>query len=195
MVLTPLWEDREQLRPQPGMSLRDYFEVLQPRYIMRGRFYPGQILADIKFARPLAEASDWQTFAVSGPGSRRGMNYLLGRDPATVWDKGRWHEHLVALADAVRGPLQENGITRQSEDLDNQNLQNTLCEFSKYQAALQGKPPKRRYHPGSIERRSRCPARNTQQRTPPAGDEGRTVRVGRLLSRGRPSLIREVYSR
>ena len=48
-----------------------------------GGFISGQIVADMKYVAPLRDAPDWWNFAVSGPGSRRGLNRVLaaGRCP------------------------------------------------------------------------------------------------------------------
>jgi hypothetical protein len=42
-----------------------------------GSFQSGQVLANLKYGQ-LKSAADWWTFAASGPGSRRGLNRVLG---------------------------------------------------------------------------------------------------------------------
>jgi hypothetical protein len=140
-VLDQLWQDRDKLQPQRGQTLRQWCDLLAG-YYGRGTFYAGQVAADMRHVEPLLSAPDAVTFAVSGPGSRAGMNCLLGCHPKTPWDERDWYACLLALAEAIRGPLADAGIT-----LHNQDVQNTICEFSKYWGALNGKPPKRRYQP------------------------------------------------
>ena len=79
----------------------------------------GQIVADLKNDRYLADAEDWWTFAVMGPGSKKGLDYIF--EGATT--ERNFTDRLKALAVLTQGKI---------PNLHMQDLQNTLCEFSKY---------------------------------------------------------------
>jgi hypothetical protein len=141
-VFAPLWRDRERLRPRRGDTLASYFAKLSKYHGMGGGFMAGQVIADVKYVNPLRQSDDWWTFAVSGPGSRKGLNYLLGRDPKNPWRSEReWRQAFDAVWTAIEPEL--DGI-----ELHAQDLQNCLCEFSKYETIRLGGRPKRWYKRG-----------------------------------------------
>lgn len=122
-----LWRQRASLRPEAGQTLRKYCDLLiaQPGI---GRFMAGQIIADLKYACPkLKEARDWDTFAISGPGSRRGMNRLLDQPVKQGWNEWDWFAELKILRRQVN-----NSLPKGVPELHGQDLQNSLCEFDKY---------------------------------------------------------------
>lgn len=135
-----LWHDRELLVPRKGYQLAFYNQILVARPGI-GNFMSGQIIADLKYAQPLCHASDWHTFAVSGPGSRRGLNRVLERPFKTGWVESSWYEELIKLRTYVNARLPKGW-----EKLHAQDLQNCLCEWDKYQRAKVGDGrPKQKY--------------------------------------------------
>lgn len=140
-VLTPLWQARQHLRPRPGDSLNSYHLRLGQMQGF-GSFMTAQVIADLKYVEPLRSASDWWTFAASGPGSRRGMNYVLGRERRSPWTEEKWRFELGRLREKLL-PLFEKAEMPQPHAQDVQNL---LCEWSKYwRAATEGRVPKQKY--------------------------------------------------
>jgi len=134
-VFGPLWKCRELLRPQPGDTLEKYHALLESHYGF-GSFMAAQVVADLKPYGALESATDWWTFAASGPGSRRGLNRALGRPVSAPWREAEWREALVALKAEV-DPVwvwAEEGMP----PVDAQNLQNCLCEFDKYERVRLG---------------------------------------------------------
>lgn len=85
-------------------------------------FMAGQVVADLKntAGHPLQEAHDWWDFALPGPGSVRGMDWLWGEKVS----KNKWHDALIHVRDTVERTL--------NMDLCAQDMQNCLCEFDKY---------------------------------------------------------------
>lgn len=137
-VLSPLWAARKSLRPRAGDTLRAFAErIIAVKN--QGKFMVGQIVADLKYAQ-LTNADDWFTWAVSGPGSRRGLNRVMGRDLHASWNEAQWFEQLSALRVEVENALgdQDGGMIW----LHAQDLQNCLCEFDKYERVRlgEGKP-------------------------------------------------------
>jgi hypothetical protein len=140
-VLSPLWRDRENLRPQGGETLHAYSDRLRERYRI-GPFLTGQIIADLKGVGSLFDASDWWSYAVPGPGSERGLNRICGRPVKTSWFEAVWHATLLQLGTEIAPQLEAASIAR----LDAQNLQNVLCEFDKLERAREkGGKPSRKY--------------------------------------------------
>lgn len=138
-VLTPMWRDRRRLRPDWRDTLETYHLRLMG-YDGMGSFLAAQVVADLKYIEPLKSAADWQTFAASGPGSRRGLNRVMGAAPEAAWRRGAWEDALIGLAECVKAPLAEAGIA-----LHNQDLQNCLCELDKYRRCVEGGRAKQIY--------------------------------------------------
>jgi alpha-glutamyl/putrescinyl thymine pyrophosphorylase clade 1 len=143
-VFNPLWRDREWLRPVRGETLTRYCARLSERHGFGGGFMTGQVIAYLKYVQPLREASDWMTFAVSGPGSRAGLNRVFGRRVDEYWSETAWRSAFNQLREAISPDLTRIGLG----DLHAQDLQNCLCEFDKYERVhlVEGKP-RRRFHP------------------------------------------------
>lgn len=134
-----IWIARLILRPRAGDTLNSYHMTLLTRQGL-GSFMAAQVIADLKYADPhLMVAPDWHTFAASGPGSRRGLNRVLGRPVNQPWREEDWR---MAL-DRVREELNDN--LRWDEPLHGQDCQSALCEWDKYERVRlgQGKPKQR----------------------------------------------------
>jgi hypothetical protein len=131
-VFDPLWAARERIRPRVGDTLRAVFNRLSTFHGLGGTgFLAGQIVADTKFTPPLESASDWWDFVTPGPGSKRGLNIVCGRDPEAPWSDDRWHSTFVQLR-AVADPRIEEILGRR---LSASDTQSALCELSKYHRA------------------------------------------------------------
>jgi len=125
-VLTPMWKRRAELRPQPGDTLDAFHKRLMTCRDM-GSFMAGQVVADVKYALGhLEEADDWHTWATSGPGSMKGLNYVLGIDPKNPWTEAGWRAAFAEFQVAVAPYLKT--LPR----ISGQDLQNCLCEYSKW---------------------------------------------------------------
>jgi hypothetical protein len=140
---TMLWRMRDELRPIKNQLLSRYCDTLVALPGV-GTFMAGQVIADLKFSRWLAMAPDWWDFAVSGPGSRRGLNRIVGRDINASWKETEWHSLLEELRAAINTHFKRSEIV---ETFDGQDMQNCLCEFDKYCRVLfnEGKKPKQKY--------------------------------------------------
>jgi len=135
-VLTPLWNQRANLRPRSDDTLREFADRIV-NIKNQGRFMVGQIVADIKYDKkgPLYSASDWHTYAISGPGSRRGLNRVLGRPVDAPWTEKEWYKQLMILYEVINTKIE---ISRSVEPIHAQDLQNCLCEGDKYVRVLNG---------------------------------------------------------
>lgn len=139
-VLAPLWEVRKDLTKwyQSAQTLAGFHEMLM-RFDGLGSFMAAQVVADLKYVEPLRSASDWRYWAASGPGSRRGMNRVMGRAVDVSMVEKVWLERLQELQRVVCA----------EHSLHAQDLQNCLCEFDKYERVRTGEGrPKRKYDGG-----------------------------------------------
>jgi hypothetical protein len=137
-MFSPMWKDRAKLRPTKKDTLEAFYERLS-QYQGMGPFMSAQVIADLKYAPPLQRAADWWTFAKPGPGSKRGMNRLLGRDVRGGISEAVWYAALLELQAAMKGKLTPN--------LHAQDLQNCLCEYDKYERVRLGEGvPKQKYN-------------------------------------------------
>jgi len=138
-LLDNLWQQRDKIRPTKDDTLESFYRRLVACNGV-GQFMAGQIIADSKYVGLLAVTKDWGTFAISGPGSRRGMNRLLGRDKNAPISERVWKSNLDKLADII--------ATEISFEMHNQDLQNCLCEYDKYERVRlkEGRP--RAKYPG-----------------------------------------------
>lgn len=137
-----MWNAREKLRPHPGDSLNGWHTMIGALYGM-GSFITAQVIADIKYTGVMREASDWHTFAASGPGSRRGMNWVLGRPRKANWAEDDWRLALGRLREQIAPFFVRKGW----QIPDGQNSQNILCEYDKYSRTLTGMSrPKQRFN-------------------------------------------------
>jgi len=107
-----------------------------------GSFLAGQVVADLKNTpgHPLQQATDWDSFAVPGPGSLKGLAAYFGH-PATP---GTFYGLLMA-AKAQVAPL----IMPYVGPIHAQDLQNCFCEFSKYIRVREGGRARNKYDPSN----------------------------------------------
>ena len=131
-VFDDAWHRRTELHPQSGDTLHDAYARLRTLYGF-GSFLAGQVIADVKYGDTLSAAVDWDTFAVSGSGSLRGLNRVCGRPLMQRWNEVEWHATLLDLRKTVLPKL-----PRQLRSLDASNIEHGLCEFDKYQRVSEG---------------------------------------------------------
>lgn len=109
-----------------------------------GSFMAGQIVADLRWAFANNWADEAKVWAPMGPGSKRGMNRVHGRDKDAPLSQKEFENELadltVVLTDA------DPDILGRLEAID---LQNCLCEFDKHERTLfEDRRPKQLYRGG-----------------------------------------------
>jgi hypothetical protein len=144
-VIQPIWDNRIDVRPKKGDTLESFYQRLI-KFDGLGSFMAGQVIADLKYDMfsPLSEASDEFSWATSGPGSRRGMNIVINKPPESPITERVWRGNLAILHQAVQDRLAPLGMP----PLSAQDLQNCLCEFSKYTKVVTGTGTPRSGYPG-----------------------------------------------
>ena len=121
------------LNSQP-ILLEDVYNWIRKDAAGLGSFMAAQIVADLKYTPLLMGTLDWHEWAAPGPGSMRGLNIVLDQDPKSPWKPDNWLKCLQALNHTITPVLEELEIGK----LHNQDLQNCLCEFSKYEKTRLG---------------------------------------------------------
>jgi hypothetical protein len=102
-------------------------------------FIAGQVAADLTYTELYFD--DLYTYAPIGPGSSRGLNYLLSRGPSATWSQGAFNAELIRLRLEI---IEHLKIT----DMTLHDVQNCMCEFSKYCRTVLGEGvPKSTYKP------------------------------------------------
>lgn len=144
VVLTPLWQQRATVRGVVSTSrtLQGIHAALT-KFQGLGSFMSAQVIADLKYVAPLNKATDWWQWAASGPGSRRGLNRVLGRAVNAPWKEEEWLRQLQLLQLALNPLLRQTGMPRMHAQ-DVQSI--ACCEWDKYERARLGEGrPKQRY--------------------------------------------------
>jgi hypothetical protein len=111
--------------PRAGGTLAQAHGVLM-RIDGLGSFLAAQVVADLKHTPFLTAASDWFDWAAPGPGSQRGLSIVRGLSVETHWRPDVFVRELMLLRDELEPMLQVG------DRLCLQDIQNCLCEFSKY---------------------------------------------------------------
>lgn len=148
-VLKPMWQARDVIGPaiERAKTLNEVHGLLMSAQGL-GSFMAAQVIADLKYASPKARWEDFDTFAASGPGSRRGLNRVLGLPMFTARPEADFREKLAELREDVNKYLKQRPAMRHLVPLTAQDVQNCLCEFDKYERARLGEGrPKQKYVP------------------------------------------------
>lgn len=119
-------ESVKQLQITPFDDCWEVFEELTSIRGM-GSFLAGQVIADLKNDRYLVRAPDRWTWSCIGPGSKKGLDYIFGHGTNARNYDGR----MGTLCSAMPLDILKMRIHMQ-------DLQNCLCEFSKYVAIMNG---------------------------------------------------------
>lgn len=107
-----------------------------------GSFMAGQIVADLRWAVP-GTWEDKDNWAPIGPGSRRGMNRLLGLHSKNPMNQETFLGNLTEVIFKLSGLGLTPGL---NAPLEAHDYQNCFCEYDKYTRALLGEGrPKQRY--------------------------------------------------
>jgi hypothetical protein len=143
-VFTPLWKEKHRIRPSGNDSLASFHGRLQEAGMTVGSFIAGQVVADLKYVRPLSGAKDWWSWAAMGPGSARGLSRVMAHHVGDKWKQDDWLRCLQELAKEIDPLVRKAKMPR----LHNQDLQNCLCEFDKYERVRLGEGKPRSLYPG-----------------------------------------------
>ena len=156
IVIGRLWENREDWRsyldkPDQPDSLSPYtpnihgtWSMFQnPYYIGWGPFMAYQVVVDMRHTRYLCDAPDINTFAALGPGSKKGINRLVGLPVNAPLNQ---EEGLGFMRTLWASQRQHRASWVPEIELS--DIQNCLCEFDKYmRVKLEEGRPRAKYVP------------------------------------------------
>jgi hypothetical protein len=142
-TLSPLWAARHRA---PASGTCAAWAEFIGRARSMGDFLVNQVVTDMKYTPVLAAAPDRETFVLAGPGTKRGLNRLLGRELEATWAQAQAARTLATLREQVIVASPE--LSEVLRDLN--NLSNCMCEFDKYERVrlAEGKP-RSRYVPAA----------------------------------------------
>lgn len=118
------------------------WEALECRYGF-GSFMAGQVVADLRWAVS-GKWADRRKWAPMGPGSKRGLNRLLGQAIDEPMTQAEFLDYLTQLMKIGRARLPKK-LTRRLEAHD---WQNCCCEYDKYCRTLLGEGRPKQLYPG-----------------------------------------------
>jgi hypothetical protein len=130
-VLAPLWAAR-RTAPKHPQTMREVWDWLNGKPGI-GSFMAGQAVADLRHIHHELPWSDRLSWAPQGPGSKRGVNRLVGQPPGAGMPYNEWLD-VLRLAHA-RGAARLPHIYDRLELMDTQNV---MCEYDKYQRLKNG---------------------------------------------------------
>lgn len=132
-VCRPLVESPPKLDTS---SMERCVESLLP-YWGFSSFMAGQVVADLRWALS-GSWKDKNSWAPIGPGSKRGMNRVMGRETNKPLKQEQFLEELQRLKERCTPKLLGSITSR----MEMQDWQNCMCEYDKYSRALlgEGKP-------------------------------------------------------
>ena len=135
-----------QDKPLPTDTLESYHTRLMS-YPGWGSFLAAQAVADLKHTKWLSHATDWWDWCAIGPGSMKGLNYLHDRPLTAQIKQADFVKEVAELRDKIVPYIVEDGFYGTKPlKLCLQDVQNCLCEFSKYMKTKQGAGrPRTRY--------------------------------------------------
>jgi hypothetical protein len=155
--LSELWANRKAVTANLAQAtkLADIYAILIRQFGF-GSFMVGQVIADLKYASLWQKVSDWHSWAVSGPGSRRGLNRVCNRPVRKPWKESVWLETLHELGAQIAPLVRKASML----DLHAQDLQGCLCEYDKYERVHLGEGKPRSLYPGlpyeTMEAKEEC---------------------------------------
>lgn len=118
-----------------------------------GDFLANQVCSDLRYTPQWADAQDWRTFVLCGPGSRRGIDRYDSAsvpkedDPIGTKQQRYYGQRLLEIRDELLPPQVDPAVVGYFSDPN--NLSNTFCEFDKFERALWASKPVslRKYNP------------------------------------------------
>ena len=142
-VLAPMWDERERLTAliRGQATLRGAVAALTPCYGRAG-VLAYEVGTDRRHTAWLHNAPDINTYAHIGPGAKRGLNRLLGREPSARLSQAE----ALQLAVALRPELQSVWPAGWPV-LELRDVEGAFCEFDKYERARTGRHGLRHYRP------------------------------------------------
>jgi hypothetical protein len=141
LTLRSVWDARRQVEPALHGTLEEAHAAFLS-YHGWGGFTAYEVVSDLRWTRYLEEAPDKKTWAYAGPGAKRGLNRVFGRETRAHIAPQKALAEMRSVYDyiAPRWPWRP--------PLEMREIEHSLCEFDKHQRATLGEGrPRARYTP------------------------------------------------
>jgi len=129
-ILTPLYETPPTLYPE---SLEKTWEQYLP-YAGFSGFMAYEVVTDLRHTKHLRQAQDIMTWANPGPGAKRGLNRIHGRELNWSSRKHDWNKEMKELLDILLNGFSDPALP----NLEMRDIEHSLCEFDKYERVRLG---------------------------------------------------------
>jgi hypothetical protein len=144
IVIGQLWDNKKSIEPWLSSDLQHFHSILC-EYHGWGSFMSYEVVTDMRWTRYLENAPDIHTWANAGPGAKRGLNRIFGRELTKGLSQDKANSEMQWL-------LKESAkhLHPQLHDLDNiemRDIEHSLCEVDKYLRVKHGEgKPRSIYH-------------------------------------------------
>lgn len=113
-----------------------------------GSFIAGQIVADLRHVWPQGAWEDRLTWAPLGPGSHRGLNWLLGWDGKAKQKRITQPAFEAYLGELIKWFKRTMPSIWKNRKLEAHDVQNCLCEYDKFMRLTYGTGRAKNHYPG-----------------------------------------------
>jgi hypothetical protein len=100
-----------------------------------GNFHSYEIVTDLRHTALLENAPDIMTWANPGPGCKRGLNRVMGREKDTNTSREQMLEEMLSVLGYAKN---EELWPRKWPKWEMRDVEHTLCEFDKYERVRNG---------------------------------------------------------
>lgn len=136
-AVTKMYKDRKKLAKEISEARTvEHWVYLLSQYDMVGPFIAYELATDIRHldkVKLLETAYDKDTWANPGPGARRGLNRIYGREVTATPSKKQLIEEMHDLLKMAGGY-----VGKKMPRLEMRDIEHSLCEFDKYMRVKQG---------------------------------------------------------
>lgn len=129
LVLQSVWDARAKVERELHDTLEQAHAALLP-YHGWGGFMAYEVVSDLRHTRYLEDAPDIHTWAFAGPGAKRGLNRVYGREVKATLKDAQALEEMRAIHAWFAG-----GNRWRFKPLEMREVEHSLCEFDKYERA------------------------------------------------------------
>ena len=120
---------------EPSQRSLERLHGLLSAYPYLGGFTTYEIVSDLRWMPILSEAPDIMTWAHAGPGAKRGINRILGRDKDAPLTQAK---ALMVMQDLVEAAQYVENWPHVWHKWEMREVEHTLCEWDKYERVRLG---------------------------------------------------------
>lgn len=134
-----MWDMRDSVEAALGGTLHEAWAELL-NYPSLGGFVAYEVVCDLRYTRYLRDAPDIMTWTHPGPGAKRGLNWILGRDREAPISMDKAIREMVRLHEKIAPEWPHD------PPLELREIEHSLCEYDKLVSyKILAKRPKRFY--------------------------------------------------